>query len=688
MTNPLLETSGLPNFSAMNAADIEPAIKAVIEENRSNLNQLLESLQQQGTAPEFAAAIPAIEELGDRLHQVWGPVSHLHGVLNSAELREAYNACLPLLSRYYSEISQDQRLFKLYQQIADSGLVTGAAEKSVLNHALLDFKLGGIALPEDKQARLRELRETMSNLQASFEQNLLDAMAAWHYHTTKSDALAGLPESTLNAARQAAETEGKEGWLMSLDQPTYVAVMTYAQDPALRETFYKAWCTRASDQAPSKPEFDNTENMAKILELRQEMSALLGYTSFADYALATRMANSVDEVTNFLKELAVVAVPAAKRELAELEAYAGQELKTWDIGFYAEKLRLDQFSISDEELRPYFPVDRVLDGLFTLINELYGIRLQLQPDADVWHPDARYYTATHSNGDELGGVFVDLYARRNKRAGAWMDECRGRKQLNGKTQTPVAHLVCNFAPPIGDTPALLTHDDVVTLFHEFGHTLHHLLTTINYPSISGINGVPWDAVELPSQFMENFAWSPEVVSRLSGHFETGEPLPTELLQKLEASRVFQSGMQLVRQLEFSLFDWYLHSEPLEQGAAEKALQKARDEVAVIRAPLYNRNAHGFAHVYSGGYAAGYYSYKWAEVLAADAFSAFEEQGLLNAGLAKKFRENILEIGGSRDIAEAFKDFRGRSPSTHALLKQAGIEPEAAENLFRRSNTNQ
>ena len=619
MINPLLENTGLPKFSAINVADIEPSIKSVLEENRSCLNDLLESLQQQNTAPEFAAAIPAIEELGDRLHQVWGPVSHLHGVLNSVELREAYNACLPLLSRYQSEISQDQRLFKLYQQIAASDIAAGSAERSLLDHALLDFKLGGIALPETQQARLRELRETMSNLQASFEQNLLDAMAAWHYHTNNIDELAGVPESTLKAARQAAEEAGKEGWLLSLDQPSYVAVMTYAEEPGFRETFYQAWSTRASDQSPSKPEFDNTENMAQILELRQEIAALLGYSSFAEYALATRMASSVEEVTGFLRELAVVAVPAAKHELAELEAYAGQKLNPWDIGFYAEKLRLDRFSISDEELRPYFPIDRVLDGLFTLIHELYGIHLQQQPDADVWHPDARYYSVTHSDGAELGGVFIDLYARRNKRAGAWMDECRVRKQFNGATQTPVAHLVCNFAPPMGATPALLTHDDVVTLFHEFGHTLHHLLTTINYPSIYGINGVPWDAVELPSQFMENFAWSPEVVSRLSGHVESGEPLPTELLHKLEASRVFQSGMQLVRQLEFSLFDWYLHSEPATQGAAEKALQKARDEVAVIKAPAYNRNAHGFAHVYSGGYAAGYYSYKWAEVLAADAF---------------------------------------------------------------------
>ncbi len=674
MTNPLLNQSGLPRFSEIRPADIEPAVSATIDDNRKALNALLESVDQ----ADFATAIPAIEELGDRLHKVWGPVSHLHGVLNSPELREAYNACLPLLSRYQSEVSQDQRLFGLYKKLAEGADVPGATEKSLLKHALLEFHLGGIDLPEDKQARLREVREAMSKLQASFEQNLLDAMAAWQYHTTDEKALKGLPESSLNAARQMAEREQFDGWLLKLDQPTYVAVMTYAEDPALRETFYKAWCTRASDQAPSPAEFDNTGNMAQILTLRQEIASLLGYQSFADYALATRMAGSVDEVTQFLHELAEVAVPAAKKELKELEEYAGQTLNPWDTAYFAEQLRLERFSISDEELRPYFPVDRVIDGLFELVGQLYNITLEVQPDADVWHPDARYYVVRHSNGDELGGVFVDLYARQNKRAGAWMDECQLRNGLGVQTQLPVAHLVCNFAAPVDNHPALLTHDDVVTLFHEFGHTLHHLLTTIQYPSISGINGVPWDAVELPSQFMENFAWNPAVVRKLSGHYQSGEPLPEDLLDKLEASRVFQAGMQLVRQLEFSLFDWYLHSSQAADNGAAMAMQKARAEVAVMQVPDYNRMAHGFAHVYSGGYAAGYYSYKWAEVLAADAFSAFEESELLDPELANSFRTNILEIGGSRDIAEAFRSFRGRAPSTAALLRQAGIEATSAD----------
>lgn len=677
MKNPLLNTKELPKFNGMRAADIESAINETIRQNEEELSALLDAEDKSETAPDFASYVPAIEEMGDRLHKVWGPVSHLHGVLNSPELREAYNACLPLLSRYNSELSQNQRLFRVYKRIAEGMGSTSSPERALVEHALLEFNLGGINLPEAQQARLREIRESLTQLQARFEQNLLDAMLAWQHHTADVNTLSGLPESALSAAKQAAEAESKEGWLLALDQPSYVAVLTYAKDPELREKFYKAWCTRASDQPPSPEPFDNTKNMAQILTLRQEMAQLLGYKSYADYALATRMAGSVEEVTDFLKKLAGVSMPAAKRELKELEVFAGRELAPWDIAYYSEKLRLQRFSISDEELRPYFPLDRVLDGLFGLVRQLYGIELEQLPNADVWHPDVRYYSVKNRGGTIFGGVYVDLYARKNKRAGAWMDECRVRKQFNGNNQNPVAHLVCNFAPPLNNEPALLTHDDVVTLFHEFGHTLHHLLTVINYPSISGINGVPWDAVELPSQFMENFAWSPQVAKQLSGHYQTGEALPDDLLNKLEASRIFQAGMQMVRQLEFSLFDWYLHSEPDTDNAAGKAMHKARDEVAVIKAPEYNRMTHSFAHVYSGGYAAGYYSYKWAEVLAADAYSAFEEGGLFNPDLAQRFRQEILQIGGSKDIAKAFETFRGRPPSINALLKQSGIETKVA-----------
>ncbi len=676
MNNPSLDTFELPSFSSIKPEEIAPAVNKVIDQNRSELNQLLDTQLANARQPDFGESIAVLEEIGDRIHKVWSPVSHLHGVLNSPELREAYNACLPVLSRYQSELSQDKRLFTLYQQLADKlASEPESPEKSLLRHALLEFHLGGIDLPDDKQARLREIHEAMTQLQAAFEQNLLDSMAAWQYHTSDASDLKGLPASTMEAARQAAVAEDKEGWLLSLDQPNYMAVMTYAQDPALRERFYKGWCTRASDQGALGDKFDNTENMEQILRLRQEVAKLVGYSNYAEYALATRMASSVAEVSGFLHELAEVSAPAAKRELAELESYAGSSLNPWDMAYYSEQLRLERFSISDEELRPYFPLNTVLKGFFGLIEKLYGLTLQAEDNIDVWHKDAGFYSLRNGDGTLLGGVFVDLYARRNKRAGAWMDECQVRKQLNGSLQSPIAHLVCNFAAPLNGDPALLTHDDVVTLFHEFGHTLHHLLTTIDYPSISGINGVPWDAVELPSQFMENFAWNPDVVRSISGHYQTGETLPDELLKKLEASRVFQSGMQMARQLEFSLFDWYLHSEfdPECTDAATRAMQKARSEVAVYKLPEYNRMAHGFAHVYSGGYGAGYYSYKWAEVLAADAFSAFEEQGLHNPDLAAKFRHDILEIGGSKDIAEAFETFRGRPPSNHALLVQSGIE---------------
>ncbi|MDG1462321.1 MAG: M3 family metallopeptidase [Gammaproteobacteria bacterium] len=677
MTNSSLDIFELPSFSSIKPEDIAPAVNKVIGQNRSELDQLLD-MQLAGTRqPDFGESIATLEEISDRIHKVWSPVSHLHGVLNSPELREAYNSCLPILSRYQSELSQDKRLFNLYQQLADKlANSPESPEKSLIRHALLEFHLGGIDLPDLQQARLREIREEMTQLQAAFEQNLLDSMAAWQYHTNDAAALKGLPDSTMEAAKQAAIADDKQGWLLGLDQPNYMAVMTYAEDPALREFFYKGWCTRASSQGPLGSKFDNTENMERILRLRQEVAKLVGYSNYAEYALASRMASSVEEVSNFLHELADVSAPAAKRELAELESYAGRSLHPWDMAYYSEQLRLERFSISDEELRPYFPLNSVLKGFFGLIENLYGLTLRPESNVDVWHNDADFYSLRNRDGKLVGGVFVDLYARRNKRAGAWMDECQIRKQLNGKLQSPIAHLVCNFAAPLNDAPALLTHDDVVTLFHEFGHTLHHLLTTIDYPSISGINGVPWDAVELPSQFMENFAWNTDVVRNISEHYQTGAPLPDQLLAKLEASRVFQSGMQMARQLEFSLFDWYLHSEydPECNDAATLAMQKARNDVAVYKVPAYNRMAHGFAHVYSGGYGAGYYSYKWAEVLAADAFSAFEEQGLHNPDLAAKFRRDILEIGGSKDIAEAFETFRGRPPSNHALLVQSGITP--------------
>jgi len=672
--NPLLQQSGLPQFSEIRPEHIEPALAATIEASRKSLNELLDSATQEGVG--FSDSILPIEHLGDRLHQVWGPVSHLNSVVNTPELREAYNTCLPILARYQSELSQDQRLFSLYKSVESSLAEPESSEASVIRHALLEFHLGGIDLPADKQARFREIREEMTQLQARFEQNLLDSMAAWSHHVTDEALLSGLPDDVIETARQAARGETREGWVFGLDQPTYIAVMTHADSGVLRETFYEAWTTRASDMGPNAGKYDNTKHMERILELRYEVAGLVGYQTYADYALATRMAGSVSEVSNFLHDLATVSRPAALKEFQELEDFAGRSLLPWDIAYYSEKLRLERFSISDEELRPYFPLEHVMGGLFELVSELYNISLSENNDTDNWHKDVRFFDVFDADGSKIGGMFIDLYARRNKRAGAWMDECIVRKRNNGELQLPVAHLVCNFAPPLSGNGALLTHDDVVTLFHEFGHTLHHLLTRIEYPSIAGINGVPWDAVELPSQFMENFAWSPDVVRRISAHNQTGEPLPEELLAKLEASRVFQSGMQMVRQLEFALFDWYLHSEygGNTTNAPNVCMDRVRQEVAVLMPPSYNRMGHGFAHIFSGGYAAGYYSYKWAEVLAADAFSAFADGNLLDREMAARFRAEILEIGGSRDIGEAFATFRGRPPSIDALLTQSGIKP--------------
>ncbi|NND54538.1 MAG: M3 family metallopeptidase, partial [Gammaproteobacteria bacterium] len=491
----------------------------------------------------------------------------------------------------------------------------------------------------------------------------------------------GIPQAVLDLGKANAEAEGKDGWVLRLDQPTYVAVMTYADDDRLRQDFYTAWVTRASDQGPVAGQFDNTHVMEDIMGLRHEAANIVGFKNFAEYALASRMAADVDEVTDFLHHLATVSRPSAEQELADLEAWVGRKLEPWDIGYYSEKLRLDRFSISDEELRPYFPLPRVMDGLFQVMEKLYGLQARERHDVDRWQPEVQYYALVTESGEEVGGFFMDMYARPDKRPGAWMDECVLRKRSNGSVQLPVAHLVCNCTKPADGKPAQLSHDEIVTLFHEFGHTLHHLLTRVDYPSVSGTNGVPWDAIELPSQFMENFAWDPDVVRGMSKHVDTGAQLPDELLDKLQASRVFQSGLQMVRQVEFSLFDWRIHAEydPTKGPRFREILNEVREQVSVIRPPSFSRFANSFAHVFGGGYAAGYYSYKWAEVLAADAFSAFQERGVFNREVADSFRENILEVGGTRDIGEAFRSFRGRAPRIEPLLAQAGINTVPPDN---------
>lgn len=671
MYNPLLQASGLPKFSEIRAAHVEPALRKTLEQNRADLESILGANGE----PSFSDSILPLEELRDRLHRTWAPVSHLHGVLTSSELRDAYNICLPLLARYETEMAQDRRLFALYQKVS-AGLegTANGPEQNLLDHALRDFRLAGVDLPAEKKARFKAVIEELTQLQAKFEQNLRDAMAAWSWHETRRERLAGIPETVLASAAEAASAEGKQGWLLHLNQPTYVAVITHAENRDLRFEFYRAWATRASDEGPNLGQFDNSETMDRILALRAEEAALVGYENFAAYSLATKMAGSGEEVRGFLQQLLDESRSIACSELADLEQFAGIELEAWDIDYYSEKLRHDRFSISDEDLRPYFPLSKVLEGLFFATNKLFGITAERDNNVDTWRSDVQFFKLLDANGSEIGAFFLDLFTHQNKRAGAWMDECIIRKHIGDRLQTPVAHLVCNFTLPTNDAPALLTHDEVVTLFHEFGHTLHHLLTRMDYPSVSGINGVPWDAVELPSQFMENFAWDPRVVIALSSHHVTGEALPEELLERLQESRTFQAGMQMLRQLEFALFDWRIHAEYSDEtgGRISEILEEVREQVAVVRYPPFNRLAHGFAHVFGGGYAAGYYSYKWAEVLAADAFAAFEGDDLFNPDVATAFRQQILEVGGGTDISEAYRAFRGRAPDVEALLVRSGI----------------
>ncbi|MDJ0926423.1 MAG: M3 family metallopeptidase [Gammaproteobacteria bacterium] len=674
MSNSPDANGSLPSFSSIKPEEIEPAITRLLDDNRSRLNDIVAAT---GADTDFEHSILPLEELGSALHQAWAPVSHLHGVANSPELREAYNRCLPLIARYETEISQDERICKLFQDVAKRIDGTGRqAERRLLELGLRDFHLAGVDLPTAEKRRFKEIAEELSGLQARFEQNVLDSMAAWSHHETNSKHVSGIPAVNLEQARDAAANAGLEGWLFKLDQPSYVAVVTHADHRDLRRQFYRAWATRASDQEPSPPEFDNSEIIEQILRLRHEAADLVGFASYAEYSLASKMAESVDEVMQFLDELATRSHEKAAEELSQLERFAGQALAAWDIAYYAEKLRQDQYAVSDAELRPYFPLDRVLAGLFSLVERIYGLRIEHVDDVDVWETDVRYHRIVNDDGDVIGGFYTDLFARPQKRSGAWMDECLNRMDWPGVQQAPVAHLVCNFARPTTSTPSLLNHDEVLTLFHEFGHTLHHVLTRVPFPSVAGINGVPWDAVELPSQFMENFAWAPEVLPMISGHYRTGDPLPDETLQRLRASRVFHAAMQMVRQLEFSLFDLRLHGEydPARGSRLARILEDVRNRVAVVRHPEYNRFAHAFSHIFGGGYAAGYYSYKWAEVLAADAWSAFEDGGTMNRELAERFRQEILEVGGTVEISDAFAAFRGRAAQLEPLLRQSGILP--------------
>ncbi|MFA5016098.1 MAG: oligopeptidase A [Methylobacter sp.] len=677
MNNPLLANSTLPMFSQIKPEHIVPAIDQLLAEARSSVEQHLQATQHY----TWKNLIEPLEDVDDKLNKAWSPVSHMNSVVNSDELRDAYNACLPKLSAYSTEMGQNEALFKAYRFIADSDefATLDTAQQKIIRNALRDFKLSGIDLDNEKKQRYKDISQELSALASNYEENLLDSTNAWSKLIRDEQDLAGLPESALAQAKQTAESHNEDGWMITLQFPSYISVMTYADNRELRREHYEAFATRASDQGPHAEQWDNSENMEKILALRHEKARLLGFNNYAELSLATKMAEKPDDVTHFLEDLADRSWRHARKDLAELREFAKQhyginDLQSWDMTYYSEKMRQHFYQLSQEEVKTYFPITRVLPGLFAIVEKLYGLQITEISDFDSWHPDVRFFQI-HDQTDQLRGQFyLDLYARAKKRGGAWMDDCVSRKRFDDTIQTPVAYLTCNFTPPTGDTPALLTHDEVTTLFHEFGHGLHHMLTQVDHLGVSGINGVEWDAVELPSQFMENWCWEKEALALMSGHYQTDEKLPDALFDKMIAAKNFQAGMIMVRQLEFSLFDFRIHRDydPEKGGRIYEILEQVREQVAVVRPPKFNRFAHSFSHIFAGGYAAGYYSYKWAEVLSSDAFSLFEEKGIFDQETGKAFLTNILEKGGSQIAMELFINFRGRKPTIDALLRHNGI----------------
>ena len=674
MSNPLLNYTGLPAFSKIKPEHIKPAVEAVIQTCRETIeavSQIENPTWENFYLPQAAA--------GDQFSRAWSPVGHLNAVKNSPELREAYQACLPLLSEYSTWAGQHKGLYEGYLKLKNSPAFESysLAQKKAIENSLRDFELSGISLPEDKQKRYGEISARLSELSSDFSNNVLDATMGWDIVITDESQLKGLPESALEAAKLSAESKGKKGYRFTLEFPSYYPVLTYCENRELREIMYKEYATRASDQGSNAGKWDNSANIDEKLKLRRELAQLLGFATYADYSLATKMAENPQQVVEFLEDLANRAKKQAKEELCALKAFANhacsEQLEPWDIAYYSEKQKQALYAINDEELRPYFPEDRVLSGLFELMKRIFGLRIEEKFGIDTWHKDVRFFQIYDEQGEERGAFYLDLYARENKRGGAWMDDCINQKRFaDGSLQKPVAYLTCNFNKPIGNKPALFTHDEVTTLFHEFGHGIHHMLTQIEVGDVAGINGVPWDAVELPSQFLENWCWEEEALAFISGHYETGEPLPKEKLTQLLKAKNFQAAMFVVRQLEFGLFDFRLHLAEPHEGLVLDTLKAVKAEVAIVKTPEWVRTPHSFSHIFAGGYAAGYYSYLWAEVLSADAFSKFEEDGIFNRETGQSFLDNILTRGGSEEPMVLFERFRGRKPTLDALLRHKGI----------------
>jgi oligopeptidase A len=663
--NPLLDFSGLPRFAEIKPEHVTPAVDLLLSDGRSTVTAV------QNAPATWEAFVAPLEDANERIGRAWGQVSHLHAVMDNPELREVYNANLPKITKYWTELGQNQQLFEKYKALRGSSEfeTLSGARKKIVENALRDFRLGGAELPPEKKKRYAEIQEELSKLGAKFSENLLDATNAFSIFLTK-DQTAGIPEDVLEGAREAAQKEGKDGWKFTLHMPSYLPVMQYADDRALREKMYHASSTRASEFG--KPEWDNAPLIAKIVPLRRELAQLLGYRNYAEVSLVAKMAESPDQVLAFLDDLARRARPFAGKDVEDLKEFF-PDLQAWDVAYASEKLRLKRYSFSDQEVKQYFPEDVVIRGLFRVAETLYGVKF-VPASAPTWHPDVRFFEVRDAAGNAIGQFYMDLYARETKRGGAWMDDAITRRRKRDRIQNPVAYLNCNFSRPVGNKPALFTHDEVLTLFHEFGHGLHHLLTRVEDLGVSGINGVEWDAVELPSQFMENFCWEWDVLREMTRHVDTGQPLPRPLFEKMLAAKNFQSGLMMLRQIEFAVFDMRLHYsfDPASGRSAQDLLEEVRKQVAVLFPPKYNRFPNSFGHIFGGGYAAGYYSYKWAEVLSADAYSAFEENGVLDANTGSRFRDEILSVGGSRPAAESFKAFRGREPKVDALLRHNGM----------------